>query len=145
MLLTDVNVLVYAFREDSPDHLEYRQWLEDLVNSEEDFGVSELVLSGFLRITTHPRIFKPPSPLDEALGFVTALRAQPNCSLVSPGPRHWEIFTHLCRHTEATGNLVPDCYLAALAIESGSEWVTTDGHFGRFPGLSWRHPLPALR
>lgn len=39
------------------------------------------------------------------------------------------------------GGLVADAYLAALAIESGSEWITTDRDFSRFPGLHWRHPL----
>jgi hypothetical protein len=58
-----------------------------------------------------------------------------------PGERHWEIFTRLCRGTDAKGNVVPDAYLAALAIEAGAEWVTTDRDYARFPGLRWRHPL----
>jgi predicted nucleic acid-binding protein len=58
-----------------------------------------------------------------------------------PGPRHWKIFVDLCRATGARGNRVPDAYLAALAIESGSEWVTTDRDFARFEGLRWRYPL----
>ena len=59
---------------------------------------------------------------------------------MTPGPRHWEIFARLCRESEARGNLVPDAYLAALAIESGCEWVTTDRDFSRFPGLRWKTP-----
>src|SRR5438477_407916 len=70
-----------------------------------------------------------------------ALRARPNCVPIAPGPRHWEVFTGLCRRAGARGNLVPDAYLAALAIESGSEWITADRGFARFPGLRWRHPL----
>ena len=58
-----------------------------------------------------------------------------------PGPRHWEIFIRLCRAARVNGNLVPDAYLAALAIESGSEWITTDRDYSRFPGLRWRHPF----
>jgi len=58
-----------------------------------------------------------------------------------PGPRHWEIFARLCRKIGARGNRVPDAFLAALAIESGSEWMTADRGFARFPGLRWRHPL----
>jgi predicted nucleic acid-binding protein len=61
--------------------------------------------------------------------------------LIAPGPRHWEIFERLCVTAGAKGNLVPDAHLAALAIESGSELVTTDRDFSRFPGLRWRHPL----
>jgi predicted nucleic acid-binding protein len=60
---------------------------------------------------------------------------------VVPGVRHWEIFDRLCRAAGAKGSLVADAYLAALAIESGSEWITTDRDFSRFPGLRWRHPL----
>jgi Predicted nucleic acid-binding protein, contains PIN domain len=134
-------VLVYAFHEGAPDHDRYRGWLTAAVESDEPMGVSELVLSGFVRVATHPRIFSPPSPINEALAFVTALRIQPNAVAVAPGPRHWEIFERLCLAVGAKGNLVPDAYLAALAIESGSEWITTDRDFSRFPGLRWRHPL----
>jgi toxin-antitoxin system PIN domain toxin len=98
-------------------------------------------LSAFMRIVTHPRIFRTPTPLQEALRAVSTLRGQPNCVPISPGPRHWEIFADLCRKAEARGNLVPDAYLAALAIESGCEWITTDRDYSRFPGLRWRHPL----
>lgn len=104
-------------------------------------GIADLVLSGFVRVATHPRVFSPPAPIDEALAFAIALRSQPNAVAVAPGPRHWEIFERLCRTASAKGNLVPDAYLAALAIESGSEWISTDRDFSRFPGLRWRHPL----
>ena len=103
--------------------------------------MSELVLSGFARVVTHPRVFDPPVPVAEALAFADALRGQPNAVIVPPGSDHWAIFERLCIAADARGNLVPDAYLAALAIESGSEWVTTDRDFSRFPGLRWRHPL----
>ncbi len=141
MILLDVNVLVYAHREDAPGHAEYRRWLEDVASGEQAFGLSDSVLAGFLRVVTHPRVFRPPSPMRAALAFVEELRSRPNCVLLAPGTRHWEIFTRLCRSAGAKGNLVPDAFLAALAIETGSEWITTDRGFGRFPGLRWRHPL----
>ncbi len=94
---------------------------------------------------THPRIFDPPSPLDAGLAFVREVRERPNCVSVAPGPRHWDIFTRLCHDAGAKGNLVPDAYLAALAIESGCEWVTTDRDDARFPGLRWRLPLAESR
>ena len=141
MILLDVNVLVYAYRADTPNHEVYRQWLEAVINSEQAYGMSDLVLSGFLRIVTHPRIFAPPSSIREAMQFVTAVRQQPNCVNIIPGSRHWQIFQSLCREPGIKGNLVPDAYLAALAIESGSEWITTDGDFARFPNLKWQHPL----
>ncbi len=140
MILVDVNVLVHAFREDAPRHAELRPWLEELVYSDSAFAVSDLVLSGFLRVVTHPRVFAPPTPLDKALEFVEALRDQPNRVPVAPGERHWSVFTRLCREAEARGNLIPDAFLAALAIESGSELISTDHDFSRFPGLRWRPP-----
>lgn len=73
--------------------------------------------------------------------FVSAVRDRPNAVRVSPGARHWEIFVRICRDAGARGSLIADAYLAALAIESGSELVTTDRDFSRFPGLAWRHPL----
>ena len=94
-----------------------------------------------MRIVTHPRVFDPPVPIAAALEFADSLRSQPNAVLVSPGESHWAIFERLCVAAGARGNLVPDAYLAALAIESGSEWITTDRDFSRFPGLRWRHPL----
>jgi uncharacterized protein len=141
MILTDVNVLVYAHRVDAPGHPAYREWLEALINGDPAYGFSELVLSGFLRVVTHPRVFNPPSGLDSALAFAQVIRDQPNAVSISSGPRHWDIFKRLCDVAGVKGNLVPDAYLAALAIESGCEWITTDRDYSRFPGLKWRHPL----
>ncbi len=141
MLLPDVNILVYSFREDAPAHQRFKDWLEDLVNSDEAFGISTLVCSGFLRIVTHPAIFNPPGAIEGALAFVEEIMSQPNCVIVTPATRHWDVFSGLCQAGGVRGNLVPDAYLAALAMESGSEWITTDGDYARFAGLRWRHPF----
>jgi len=141
MVLLDVNVLVYAHRQDSPHHHPYRKWLESLINSDESYGLSDLVLSGFIRVVTHPNVFNPPSSMNKALSFARELRDQPTCAIINPGPRHWDIFCRLCEAAEIKGNRVPDAFLAALAIESGSEWVTADRDYHRFPGLRVRHPL----
>ena len=143
MILPDVNVLVYAHREDAPDHRAYRDWLETTVNADSAFGLSDLVVSGFVRVVTHPRIFVPPTSLADALRFAEELRGLPNRVAVTAGRDHWRIFRRLCDAAGAKGNLVPDAFLAALAIEHGCEWITTDGDFARFPGLRWRHPLRA--
>lgn len=99
------------------------------------------MLSGFLRIVTHPKVFKMPTPPSQALAFCETLRGQPHATVLAPGQRHWQIFTRLCAESGARGNLIPDAYLAALAIETGSEWITTDGDYRRFRGLRVRHPL----
>ena len=141
MRMMDVNVLVYAYREDAPNHKRYRNWLEDVVAGPEAFALSELVLSGFLRVVTHPKVFQPPSPVAHAMEFLDVLRGAANAVLVHPGPRHWDIFAGLCRKSGCKGNTVPDAYFAALAIESGSEWVTADRGFARFAKLRWGHPF----
>jgi hypothetical protein len=141
MILIDVTVLVCAHRADAPGHAGYREWLEEQINSDQAYGFSELVLSGFLRVVTHPRVFNPPSDLASGFTFVQILRSQPNAIPITPGPRHWDIFKNLCETASVKGNLIPDAYLAAMAIESGCEWITTDRDYSRFPGLKWRHPL----
>jgi len=141
LILSDANVLIYAFRRDMDQHKEYKSWLECALAAEQAFGVSELVLSSVIRIVTHPKIFAKPSTLHDALTFVEFVSEAPNAVRVNPGTRHWPIFVDLCRNVDARGNLITDAYLAALAIESGAEWITTDRDFARFPGLCWRHPL----
>lgn len=141
MILPDVNILVYAHREDATDHPAYLAWLQNVINADEAFGLADVVLSGFIRITTHPKIFKTPSTVLEALTFSNQLRDQPHCVHVTPGPRHWQIFDRLCQENTLKGNLVPDAYLAAMSIESGCEWITADRDFSRFKDLRWRHPL----
>lgn len=140
MLLPDVNVLVAAFRDDAPHHRECRAWLEAVVTGDESYAVADIVLSGFARVVTHPRVFTLPTPVEEALSFANVVREQPHCVTVSPGPRHWGIFQELCHGAQARGNLIPDAFLAALAIESGCELVTLDRDFSRFAGLRWRTP-----
>jgi uncharacterized protein len=115
--------------------------LQDVLNADSAFGMSDLVLSGFVRIVTHPAVFDPPSTIARAMAFVEQVRNRPQCVSIAPGPRHWGLFASFCRSTGATGNRVPDAYFAALAVESGCEWITTDRGFARFPGLRWRHPF----
>jgi toxin-antitoxin system PIN domain toxin len=141
VLLLDVNILVYAHREDAPRHAEYRSWLEGILGGDESYGVCDLACSGFLRVVTHARVFTPPTPLESALAFLRDVRDRPNASVIAPGERHWDIFTSICVRAGARGNLVPDAYFAALAIEAGCTWVTADRDFARFVGLRWIHPL----
>ena len=138
MILPDVNTLIYALRKDSRQHRRYSEWLETVVNGDSTYGISPQVLCSVVRISTNPRIFKQPSERDEALQFCETLLEQENCQLIQPGPRHWPIFVDLCRRAQASGNLVQDAWFAALAIEHGCEWITSDRDYSRFPGLLWR-------
>jgi toxin-antitoxin system PIN domain toxin len=143
--MPDVNVLVYAHRAESPDHLRYAQWLTDLASGSEPFGLSDLVCSAFLRIVTIPSLWTPPTELPAGAAFLRNLRARSTCRPLRPGPESWDIFLRLCEQADARGKLVADAYHAALAIEHGCELVTADADFARFRGLRWRHPLQAAR
>jgi toxin-antitoxin system PIN domain toxin len=140
VILLDVNVLVYAHRADSPEHPTFREFLDELLNGGSAFGVPEMVLSSVVRIATQS-FQKPPSTTKDALEFCLSVRSSPKCHVLFPSPAHWSIFDRLCRAINAKGNLVADAYLAAFAIDRGDTWVTADADFGKFPGLTWRHPL----
>ena len=140
MILPDINILVHAFRSDSSEHKRCRSWLDGVVNGDASYGMSPQALSGVIRITTHPKVFVKPSSTDEVLGFCSILMDQSHCVVIQPGERHWEIFTRLCMEADARGNLAMDAWFAALAIESGCEWITLDRDYARFPGLRWRVP-----
>ncbi|HEY1970348.1 MAG TPA: type II toxin-antitoxin system VapC family toxin [Pseudonocardia sp.] len=143
MISCDVNVLIYAHNRAEPNHQRYLDWLTSAANGDRPFGLSSLVASGFVRVTTHPKVLTQPLTTDAALDILERLRAAPAVVPMEPGRRHWSIFTELCRNTRARGNTVPDAYLAALAIEHDADWYSADLGFARFPGLRGRHPLDA--
>ncbi|HEY5858421.1 MAG TPA: TA system VapC family ribonuclease toxin [Aldersonia sp.] len=141
MILLDVNVLVHAFREGSQHHQQYVDWLTDLVSGTDELALSDLVVSGFVRIVTHPRICRPPAPTDRALAFVADLRRARRVTWLNPSDAVWEQFGELARQDRAIrANLVPDAYLAATAIVNGAKLATADHGFARFPGLRWFDP-----
>lgn len=139
--MPDVNVLVYAHRREAQRHNEYRDWLSALGSGTTPFALSDLVVSGFLRVVTHPRAFRDPTPVDVAREQASRLRAAGACRPLRPGLRHWSLFDRLLAQTGVRGNGIPDAFHAALAIEHGCVLVTADRGFARFPGLRWRHPL----
>ncbi len=141
MILMDVNVLVYAHREDVRDHCAYREWLESVINSKTVFAYSELVLCGFIRVVTHPKVFEQPSSPDAAIAFAEQIRTVPQAISLVAGNNHWQLFLQCLERISARGNDVPDAYHAALAMEWGCDWVTTDKGFRRFKGLRVGHPL----
>jgi hypothetical protein len=143
VILADVNVLVGAFRADAPEHAICRPWLNRTVDGPENFGVSRLVLSAVVRVTTNTRSFTTASSLDDAFGFCADIMENPRCQMVEPGERHWDIFKRLCIETRTRGPRVTDAWFAALAIEWECEWISLDRDFARFPGLRWSRPAAA--
>ncbi|HUN36031.1 MAG TPA: type II toxin-antitoxin system VapC family toxin [Trebonia sp.] len=141
MILIDTNVLVNAHRPEADRHGDYRDWLLDVINSPEPYAIADFALLGMVRIVTSPRIYSNPTPPEIALEFAERLRSQPHAMVVAPGARFWPTFRSLCEAAGARGNLIPDAYLAALAIEHGCELFTADSDFKKFPGLRFSHPL----
>ena len=140
-----MNVLVGAMRSDAPRHAVMRTALEALRASPEPFALCDPVLSGVLRVLTHPRVFSPPTPTAAALQFVQVLRATPNALVLPPGPRHWGLFVDLLERAPAAGNLVSDAWIGALAIEHGCEVLSDDADYARLPVVRWRRPDPGSR
>ena len=140
MFLFDITVLVHLHREDSPRHTVVRAHIERILSEARPVGYSPVVLSGFLKVVTHPKVFVTPSDPETALEFCQSILELPGIQRVSPGESHWSIFSHLVRASHARGNLVSGAWLAALAVEHDCTWVTTDRDYSRFPRLRVEHP-----
>ncbi len=146
MILPDVNTLVYAYRADSARHLEYAAWLRDLVNGRDDVAVVDDVLISFVRIVSNPRIYGEPAPTADALRFVDALRHAPRTRRLAETEATWRCLERLVESDHILrGNLVPDAWLASLAIAHGCRLATADRGMARFDGLNWFVPVPASR
>jgi len=139
VILCDVSVLLGAMVERSPHDAVCRSELDRLRTRPREMALSELILAAVVRIGSNPRVFRPTPTPDEVFLYVEALTSQVEVRRVEPGPRHWMIFRELVLKTGIRGSDTTDAYLAALALEHGCEWWTTDGGFSRFPGLRWRN------
>lgn len=135
-----VNILVSAFHPAASDHGQMKAWLEGAVNGPEPVGVSTAVLSGALRVLTHPAIFDPPADTGDVLDVLDEFVGQDNVHVLSIPAGHWGVVSDLCRQVRAKGNVVHDAAHAALAIQHGATWISKDRGFARFPGLTWRLP-----
>lgn len=139
MILCDVGVYLHAMVERSSHHAVCRREIERLRSNPQEMALSELILAAVVRIGTNPKVYQPCPTPDEVFAFADAFRAPAEARRISPGPRHWTIFKDLVRSTGIRGSDTTDAYLAALALEHGCEWWTTDRDFARFPGLRWRN------
>ena len=141
MILVDANLLLYAYHERAEQHDASRAWLESVLSGPEMVGFAWLTLWAFLRIGTNPRVFERPFSISEAEAVVSSWLAQPAAGILEPEERHWEILRRLIREGQATGPLVMDAVIAAIALEHGATLCTTDRDFSRFTGLKWMNPL----
>ena len=139
MIIPDVNVLVHAHRVEHPHHAACRRALDE-VSSTIPLGLAMPVVNGFLRLVTHPDVFRPATPMPTALQVVGEWASRPGFRWVGPKTGHFAIFRDLCLRYGAAGNAVYDLHLAALAIEHHAELWSLDLGFGRIRELRWVDP-----
>lgn len=132
MLVLDTNVLIYAVHERSAQHSEARAWLTGTLAGSEIVGIPWQSALGFVRITTNPRVFSKPLPVEEALGAVRSWLAHPRVTVPEPTRRHLDILAGLLETAGTAGNLTADAHLAALALEHGGAVASFDRDLARF-------------
>jgi len=140
VLVLDVNVVLAAYRDDHAHHPALRPWFDRMLAGGEPFSVPLGVWASFLRLTTSRRAFPVPTPRAEAFAFVEAVCAHPGHRRLEPGPRHLELLRKVCDEADATGELVPDAVIAAIALEHGCTVASFDRDFARFSSIE--HIIP---
>ncbi|MCY3849336.1 MAG: PIN domain-containing protein [Acidimicrobiaceae bacterium] len=141
MILPDVNILVYAYKREEADHLRCADWLNGVVAGSETLALVDVVLTGFLRVVTNRRIYADPAPLHDSLAFVDRLRSARPARTVHATNAAWDKFAAFAENDRMLrGNLVPDAWLASVAVSVGARLATADAGFARFGGLEWFNP-----
>lgn len=141
MILPDINLLIYAHNIRAPLHRKAFGWWSQCLRGPDGVALAWVVVLGFVRIATHPKVFERPMTVENALGRVEEWLQLPHVQLVDPPPTHFQTWSGLLRGLGTAGNLTTDAHLAALAIDRGLILQTTDADFARFPGLKWNNPL----
>lgn len=141
MILIDANILAYAHVSSFTQHKLARDWLDQQLNAPAPVGLPWTSLIAFLRLVTNPRVFERPEPIGDAWRQVRTWLAAETAWIPQPTERHRDLLSEFLALPGVHGNLVPDAHLAALAIEHGLMLCSTDGDFGRFPGLRWLNPI----
>lgn len=141
MKIVDLNILLYAVNRDAHHHHTVCSWWEQAMSGEETIGLPWLVLLGFLRIATNPRVFPRPLTSDQAIERMDAWVSHPNTVVISETEDQWRILKSLIEETGTTGNLTTDAHLASMAIAYGAVLVSCDTDFVRFQRVRWESPL----
>ena len=141
MKIIDLNVLLYVVNKNTQNHKFLLNWWEGAVNRDETIGLPWVVLLGFLRIATNPKIFPQPLDAAAAISKIETWLSLNNTHLVKEKNNHWEILRTLLVEAGTAGNLTTDAHLATLAISHGAVLVSCDSDFARFRGLRWENPI----
>jgi toxin-antitoxin system PIN domain toxin len=141
MIVPDANLLLYAYDAESTPHLQARGWVEEVLSGEVPVRLPWQTIGAFLRIVTNPALRGDRFTPQEAVAIVEEWLAQPNVRMLGPGEEHWPLLRRTIVEGQVRGPMIMDAQLAALTIECGGTFYTTDRDFSRFPGLRWRNPL----
>ena len=142
MIAVDTNLLVYAHREDSDFHQAAKESVEALRHQPAPWAIPWPCIHEFVGIATHPGIYKPPSALSDAFGFVDSLLASPNLDLLAESPGYLEKLRKISTAAKLKGPRIHDARIAALCLHHGvRELWSVDRDFSAFPQLKVRNPL----
>ena len=141
MIVPDVNMLVFSYNEDAPEHEIARPWWEGLLNGTEAVGVPWVVSTGFVRVITNPRAVGSPLSPVAAADCIHDWLSRSHIEPIDPGPNHLSLFRTNLVASNQGANLVPDAHIAAIAMEYDAEVHSADRDFARFPGVRWRNQL----
>jgi hypothetical protein len=146
VIALDTNILVYARRQELPNHRRAAKLVRALAEGDAPWALPWPCIYEFLRVVTHPRIFSPPTDLTVALEDIESLLDSPSLTLLGEGPDHRRHLRRAIEGGRTSGNVAHDAHIAALVVEHGvRELLTTDRDFARFPGLRVRDPFPFSR
>ena len=140
MILLDVNVLVEAGHRDAVRHAASAAWLAEVLVASRPVALPDAVLTGCVRVLTHPRVFADPATPAAAGAFLAAVRNAPSAVPLPSTSATWRRFDELLQSDAGLRGLVPDAWLASLALSHGASLVTRDRGFARFPGLTLISP-----
>jgi uncharacterized protein len=142
MIAVDTNLLVYAHREDSPWHAVALRTLTELAEGPMPWAIPWPCVHEFLAIVTHPRIYRPPTPMVIAIRAVRAWMESPTLRLLGEGPNHLDQLEKLVLVAKVEGPMVHDARIAALCLSHGGRQLwSADRDFSRFPALKLKNPL----
>ena len=141
MIVPDINLLIYAYDSSSPQHQKAAAWWKDCILGSEEIGLATVVIFGFVRLSTHPKVFQTPLTIAEASSRVETWLKQPHVRVIEPSPQHVSDVLSLLNQLGTAGNLTTDAQIASLAKQEKAALHSNDNDFLRFPGLNYHNPL----
>ena len=143
MFVVDTNILLYAADRDAPEHTVCRRLLEGWRRQSSPWYLTWGIIYEFLRVSTHPKVFRRPFPPEGAWRFIQAVLASPSVGVLVETDGHARVASEVFEQTPAVaGNLVFDAHTAVLMREHGVRVIyTRDADFHRFPFVEVIDPL----